>query len=245
MERNAFEMGYIFAGEKMGAAVLRTSVLLCLAALGIAYGQQAAPPRTQVENKTGPKELGPATSPTAEKAAESVKAPVGIPAMPTAAPVDPGKFEIGAEDILAVRVWHEPELSSAVQVRPDGKITLPLIGEVQAAGLTLEALKAQIVTALSEYINKPEVMVSLQSVQSRRYHITGEVNRPGTFPLVIPVTVLEALTNSGGFREFANPKKITILRKGKIIKFNYNEVVKGKNMQQNIPIENGDYIVVP
>lgn len=231
----------------MSVAVQRMIILfwLMLMAFGIASGQQATPPRTQVEEKEAPKELGPATSPTAEKAAEAVKAPVGVTPMPTAAPVDPKTFELGPEDILAVRVWREPELSSAVQIRPDGKITLPLIGEIQAAGLTPEALKEKVVEALSEYINKPEVMVSLQSVQSRRYHITGEVGRPGTFPLVVPVTILEALMNAGGFREFANTKKITILRKNKLIKFNYNDVIKGKNMQQNIPVENGDFINVP
>jgi polysaccharide export outer membrane protein len=198
-----------------------------------------------VDPKEAPKELGPATQKTAEESAEAVKAPAGITAMPTAAPVDPSKFEIGAEDILRIAVWKEPELSTAVQVRPDGKITLPLIGEIRAAGETPESLKNKIVSALSEYINKPEVMVSLQSVQSRRYYISGEVGRPGTFPLVVPVTVLEALTNAGGFREFANTKKIRILRNNKIIYFNYNDVSKGKNLSQNIQIENGDHIFVP
>jgi polysaccharide export outer membrane protein len=212
---------------------------------GIAYSQQATPPRTQVEEREKPKELGPATSPTAEKAADAVKAPVAVTAMPTAAPVDPKTFVIGAEDILMIRVWREPELSSAVQVRPDGKITLPLVGELQAAGFTPEELKAKVVESLSEFINKPEVMVSLQQVLSRRYYITGGVNRPGTYPLVVSVSVLEALTNAGGFREFANTKKITILRKGKLIKFNYNDVIKGKNLDQNIQVENGDFINVP
>ena len=208
---------------------------------------QAPPPRTPVEPKEAPTELGPATSQTTEKAAEAVKAPVGATPMPTAAPVDPKSFKIGPEDILLVRVWREPELSSAVEVRPDGKITLPLIGELQAAGETADTLRNKVVEALSEYINKPEVMVSIQAVRSRRYHITGEVNRPGAYPLVVPINVLEALTNAGGFREFANTKKITILRKGveKPLKFNYNDVIRGKNMEQNIPVENGDFIHVP
>ena len=88
-------------------------------------------------------------------------------------------------------------------------------------------------------------MVQVQSVQSRRYYITGEVLRPGTFPLVVPIRVLEALTNAGGFREFADTKKIRILRNGKTIKFNYKDVSNGKNMDQNIEIEHGDFIVVP
>ena len=221
----------------------RLMLLLCFISASLLA--QAPPLRSHVERQDAPRELGPATTPTTERAAEAVRAPVGPTPMPTAAPVDPKTFEIGPEDILLVRVWREPELSSAVEVRPDGKITLPLVGEVQAAGQTADALKSTIVEHLSEFINKPEVMVSIQSVRSRRYHIQGEVNRPGTFPLVIPVTVLEALTNAGGFREFANTKKVTILRKGKLLKFNYNDVVKGKNMDQNVTVENGDLIHIP
>jgi polysaccharide export outer membrane protein len=229
--------------------VVLNRILACLLAitmLCVAFAQAPEPKNTgpkKEESKS--QELGPATAKTKEEAAEAVKTPAAIPATPTAAPVDPKSYIIGPEDILLVRVWREPELSGGVQVRPDGKITLPLIGELEAAGLTPEGLKNKIVESYEEYINKPEVIVSLQSVQSKRYYITGEVNRPGTFPLVVPVTILEALTNSGGFREFANTKKITVLRAGKILKFNYNDVVKGKNMEQNIRLENGDYIVVP
>jgi polysaccharide export outer membrane protein len=221
-----------------------SAMILLLVTVGGVFAQpvQRTNPNDKKEEK---QELGPATAKTKEEAEAAVKAPVAIPVLPTAAPVDPKTYVIGPEDILSVRVWREPELSGAVQVRPDGKITLPLVGELQAAGETPEGLKNKVSEALQEYIVKPDVIVSLQSVQSRKYFITGEVSRPGTFPLVVPVTVLEALTNAGSFREFANTKKITILRKGKILKFNYNDVVKGKNMQQNIPIENGDYIVVP
>jgi polysaccharide export outer membrane protein len=221
-----------------------SAMILLLVTVGAVFAQpvQRTNPNDKKEEK---QELGPATAKTKEEAEAAVKAPVAVPVLPTAAPVDPKTYVIGPEDILAVRVWREPELSGAVQVRPDGKITLPLIGELQAAGETPEGLKTKVSEALQEYIVKPDVIVSLQSVQSRKYYITGEVSRPGTFPLVVPVSVLEALTNAGGFREFANTKKITILRKGKILKFNYNDVVKGKNMQQNIQIENGDYIVVP
>jgi len=227
----------------MRAGVSRVLLVCCF--ISTVLLAQAPPPRTPVESKDAPAELGPGTSLTTEKAAEAVKSAVGPTPMPTAAPVDPKTFQIGPEDILLIRVWREPELSSAVEVRPDGKISLPLIGELQAAGETAESLKTKVVELLSEYINKPEVMVSIQAVRSRRYHIQGEVTRPGTFPLVVPVTILEALTNAGGFREFANTKKITVLRKGKIIKFNYNDVVKGKNLDQNIMLENGDFIHVP
>jgi polysaccharide export outer membrane protein len=228
----------------MHPLVSRILLALYIFTAVLCFGQAPAP-RTPVEEKEAPKELGPSTQRTTEEAAEAVKAPTGVTPMPTAAPVDPAKFEIGREDILRISVWKEPELSSAVQVRPDGKITLPLVGDIRAAGETPESLKAKIVEALTEYINKPEVMVTVLSVQSRRYYISGEVTRPGTFPLVVPVTILEALTNAGGFREFANTKKIRILRQGKVIYFNYNDVSKGKNLSQNIPVENGDHIFVP
>jgi polysaccharide export outer membrane protein len=220
------------------------ATFLMLFCMGVVYAQ--AVPRTNPNDKKDEKqELGPATGKTKEETENSAKTPTGIQPMPTAAPVDPRTYVIGPEDILVVRVWREPELSNAVQVRPDGKITLQLVGELEAAGQTPEGLQKKIVDALQEFIVKPDVTVSIQSVQSRKYFITGEVGRAGTFPLVVPTRILEALTNAGGFREFANTKKITILRSGKILKFNWNEVVKGKKMEQNVFIENGDYIVVP
>jgi polysaccharide export outer membrane protein len=224
------------------ARILASLAVLIMLPL-IAVGQATAPkPQTEKEE---PQELAPLTAKTAEEAAAAAKAPVDITRMPTAAPVDPHSYVIGPEDILVIRVWREPELSQGVQVRPDGMITLPLVGDLKAAGLTPAGLQKKVVDALSEYINKPEVTVSLNSVQSKKYYIVGEVSRPGTFPLVVPITILQALTNAGGFREFADTKKITILRNGKILKFNYKDVVKGKNMDQNILVENGDYIVVP
>ena len=161
------------------------------------------------------------------------------------APVDTRTYQLGAEDVILVRVWREPELSGAMTVRPDGQITMPLIGDVKASGLTPLQLGEQIAEKLSKFINGPEVMVSVQAVRSKRYSVTGEVGRPGVYPLVVPTTVLDALTAAGGFREFANSKNVTIIRGSKRFKFNYKDVIKGKNMSQNILLENGDYIVVP
>ena len=159
--------------------------------------------------------------------------------------VDPKTFQIGSEDLLAIQVWREPDLSRQVIVRPDGKITMPLIAEVQASGLTPDQLAASLAESLSKFLNNPQVIVSVLQVNSKKYYVTGEVSKPGSFPLVVPTRVLEALTASGGFRDFANTKKIVILRKGQRLKFNYKEVIKGKNSEQNIFIENGDYIIVP
>jgi polysaccharide biosynthesis/export protein len=228
----------------MRAAVRRVSALLLLLMASFALAQQ--PPRTpsqQSEEKATT--LAPNTSPTAEEAAAKVKTPVGVAAMPTAAAVDPKSFVLGPEDIIAIRVWREPELSFAAQIRPDGKITMQLVGEIQAAGLTPEQLQHSVIEKLKEFINKPEVSVSVQSVQSKCYYITGEVGRSGKFPLIVPIRIQEALTNAGGFREYANTKKIIIMRGEKRIKFNLQEVIKGKNLDQNIYIENGDHIHVP
>ena len=159
--------------------------------------------------------------------------------------VDPKNYLIGPEDVLLVRVWREADLSGPASVRPDGKITLALGGEVQAAGLTPDALGKKITEVLSNFVNSPQVTVSVQQVNSKRYYISGEVNHSGVFPMVMPTTILEALVNAGGFRDFANSKKIVILRGTKRLNFNYKEVIKGKNLEQNVLLENGDHIVVP
>lgn len=161
------------------------------------------------------------------------------------APVDLGTYNIGPEDVLQVRVWREPEVSAAPTVRPDGMISLPLIGEVRAGGLTPTELGEAITEKLSEFLNRPEVFVAVQQVRSKKYYLTGQVNRTGAFPLLVPTTVLEALSASGGFQQWANRKNITILRGTERFKFNYNEVIKGKHPEQNIYLENGDHIIVP
>jgi polysaccharide biosynthesis/export protein len=160
------------------------------------------------------------------------------------APVDPKTYVIGAEDVLAVRVWKEPDASAIVTVRPDGKITLSLGGDIQASGLTPEQLSKRIAETMSSYINRPQVTVIVQGVYSKKYYISGEVSRPGAFPLVVPTTIVEALTQAGGFREFANQKKIIVMRGSKRVPFNYKEYIKGKGLDQNIQLENGDHIVV-
>jgi polysaccharide export outer membrane protein len=183
-----------------------------------------------------------------KKGAKSAK-PEAAVAATTGTPLDPKTFVIGPEDILAIRVWRDPEVSGQVMVRPDGKITLQLLGEIQAAGLTPEGLTQQVFEGLSKLkksIDKSEVTVTIQTVNSRKYYVQGEVYRAGQFPLLVPTTVLEALGNSGGFREFANQKKVVILRKGgQRFHFNYKEVIAGKKLEQNILLQPGDQIIVP
>jgi polysaccharide export outer membrane protein len=183
-----------------------------------------------------------------EKKGAQPPTPGAAAASATAGTLDPKSFVIGAEDVLVVRVWRDPEVSGQVVVRPDGKITLQLLGEVQAAGLTPEGLTESIFEGLSKLkktIDKSEVTVTVLAVNSRKYFIQGEVNKTGQFPLLVPTTVLEALGSAGGFREFANQKKIMIIRKGGArFNFNYKEVIAGKKMEQNILLQPGDQIIV-
>ena len=164
-------------------------------------------------------------------------------AMPLGAPLDPN-YEIGAEDVLFVKVWREADFTGQYAVRPDGKITVPLIGDMKAAGLTTDTLTANLKIALSDYILRPEVNVIVISANSKKFYIAGEVNRPGIYPLVVPTRVFDALSSAGGFREFANRKDIVIVRGTKRLKFNYAEVLKGKKLDQNIFLESGDTLIV-
>jgi polysaccharide export outer membrane protein len=161
-----------------------------------------------------------------------------------AAPVDPKTYRIGPEDVISIMVWREKDMSGMFVVRPDGRITLPLAGEMAVAEFTPEQVQAKVIEAYSKFINKPEVSVSLARVGSKKYYLVGQIMRTGMFPLVVPITVLEAINAAGGFQEFANRKKVIILRGNQRIKFNYDDVIKGKNMSQNIPVENGDHIIV-
>jgi polysaccharide biosynthesis/export protein len=210
----------------VSAAILMAG---CLSAAG--QSQSVAPK---------PNEPRPPQTPAAPNSATPEKSPES-----SAAAVDPNKYLIGPEDLLFVRVWREPDFTLPAAVRPDGKITMPLIGDVQAGEQTPMQLTKTITELLGKYINNPDVNVIVQEVRSKKYYIDGEVNKPGTYLLVTPTTILEALSNAGGFRDFANSKKIRILRQGNILHFNYKDVSRGKNLEQNIKVESGDHIIVP
>jgi polysaccharide export outer membrane protein len=172
-------------------------------------------------------------------------------AVPTASQVQVNyaEYKIGAQDVLRIDVWKEDQLTRIVPVRPDGKVTLPLLNDVQAVGLTPMQLAGLISEGLKKYINNPQVTVTITEINSRRIYVTGEVVRSGAFPLLPSMTVLQALSSSGGFTQFARTKKIYVLRveDGKQVKlpFNYKEVVDGKKPEQNILLQPGDVIVVP
>ena len=159
------------------------------------------------------------------------------------------EYKIGPQDVLRIDVWKEAEVSRAVPVRPDGKISLPLLNDVQAAGLTPMQLSTVIADGLKKFMNDPQVTVSVSEINSRRIYVTGEVTRAGAFPLLPNMTVLQALSSSGGFTQFAKLKNIYVLRieDGKQVKlpFNYKDAVNGKKPEQNVLLQPGDVIVVP
>jgi len=184
-----------------------------------------------------------------EKKEEPKEAKSQGPTNGAAAATDDPTYKIGAQDTLRIDVWREDQLTRTIPVRPDGKITLPLLNDVQAVGLTPMELAAVISEGLKKYITNPQVTVSVTEINSKRIYVNGEVNRSGAFQLLPHMTILQALSGSGGFTAFAKIRSIYILRvkSGKSVKipFNYKEAIKGKNFEQNIELEPGDVIVVP
>jgi polysaccharide biosynthesis/export protein len=224
----------------------------------------ASPPETN-QNPTGQNPTGPIATP------QNAAAPAVQPATPApndqpppsgkaealgrfaGAKPDSGKkaYVIGKLDVLTIKVWNNPNLSGLVPVDSDGLISMSLIGEIKADGLTTKQLKEKLVERLRDFFNNnPDVDITVTKVNSKRYFVYGGVGRAGEYPLVQETTVMDALSSVGGFAPFGNKKKIRVQRmlpSGAVqeFKFNYDEVSKGKNMQQNIVIENGDRIFVP
>jgi polysaccharide export outer membrane protein len=194
-----------------------------------------APVRAQATANSAPKDAGGAGQAATTNAHQ-------------AATHDPS-YLIGAQDVLDVDVWKEKELTRTVEVRPDGRISLPLLNDIQAAGLTPMQLAANITDGLKKFITDPQVTVIVTQINSQRVYILGEVNKPGAYPLLPGMNVLEALSTAGGFTMFANTKKIYVLRqeagKQKKLPFNYKRVVSGKSADQNVVLRAGDQIVVP
>ncbi|HEX4031079.1 MAG TPA: polysaccharide biosynthesis/export family protein [Terracidiphilus sp.] len=159
-------------------------------------------------------------------------------------------FVIGADDVLAISVWKEPDVSRSIVVRSDGKISLPLAGEIVAAGQTPLQLEQEITARLKNYITDPQVTVIVQQINSQKFNILGQVTKPGAYPLSAAATIVDAIAAASGFRDFAKKKGIYILRKNASgvevrIPFNYQDFIKGKNTSQNIAIQPHDTIIVP
>jgi len=201
------------------------------------------------DSTTAAKPVIPADSGAKESATATPLPPTNTPAS-RVSPVKSDSYVIGVGDGLGINVWKEPELSKNVPVRPDGMITLPLVGEIKAAGLTPVQLQEQITASLAKVMSDPQVVVVVEAVNSLSFNIMGNVFKPGYYPLARPITMLDAIALSGGFRDFAKEKKIYILRTapdGTQLKlhFNYKQVIKGQKMSQNIMVEPRDTIVVP
>ncbi|HEX2458720.1 MAG TPA: polysaccharide biosynthesis/export family protein [Vicinamibacterales bacterium] len=168
---------------------------------------------------------------------------------PAAAPSLPADYVIGPEDVLGVVFWRDQDMTGDVTVRPDGMVTLPLLGDVAAAGLTPDVLREQIQKAASKYVQDPSVTIVVRQINSRKVFITGEVKTPGAFPLTGPRTVMQVIALAGGLNEWADAKNITVARteNGRQVsfKFNYKDVAQGKKLEQNILLKPGDTVIVP
>jgi polysaccharide export outer membrane protein len=196
---------------------------------------------TGLMSRGGAAQQPPAAAPPAGAAASSRGA---APAAPV-----PADYVIGPEDVLSVVYWRDKDMTGDVAVRSDGKISLPLINDVQAAGLTPAQLRDRLLEASKDYFEDPSVTVGVKQMNSRKVFITGEVSKPGPYPLVAPTSVLQLISIAGGLRDYADRKKILIVRNenGRPMSylFNYKDVVSRKNLRQNIELKPGDTVIVP
>jgi polysaccharide biosynthesis/export protein len=202
------------------------------------------------QNGTSPAEVAQSALPDNGAAAKSGQPAAPDTTPPRVADVPPSGFVIGVEDILNINVWKEPEMSRALPVRPDGMITLPLIGEIKAVGLTPLQLQDQISGSLKKFMADPQVTVIVVEVHSLTFNVVGQVLKPGYYPLTRRMTVLDAIALSGGFQPFAKQKKVYVLRtsaNGKQVRlpFNYKDVIKGKRADENIELQPRDTVVIP
>ena len=182
---------------------------------------------------------------TRAASAQTAPAPPAAPAGVT----PPADYVIGPDDSLSIIFWKDKDMSAEVVVRPDGMISLPLLNDVQAAGLTPDQLRANVTKVATKWVEDPNVMVIVKEIKSRKVYITGQVSKPSPYPLAGPTTVLQLISMAGGLLDFADGKNISIIRveKGQPVsyRFNYNDVLKRRNLKQNIELKPGDQVVVP
>ena len=226
-------------------ALLGMAPALCPAA-GSPNQAPSAPPQAGSSAPAGDRKpaLEPAAPADPAKLAEPKASPEARP--PAALPVDTKTYLIGAQDELSIQVVGEKDYSGQYLVRPDGRISMPFINEVKAAGKTPEELGKDVAARLTEFLKQPRVYVMLLAVKSKKYYINGEVLKPGEFDLIVPTTVMEGLVQAGGFKDFANQKDIRVLRDGgkTVLHFNFKDMLKGKDLKQNVMLQPGDIIVV-
>lgn len=186
---------------------------------------------------------------SAQVSSSTTPAPVASAAPAAPAVVPPPGYVIGVDDVLGILFWREKDLSGDVTVRPDGKITLPLLNEVNAAGLTPDQLRAEVTQGASRFIADPNVTVVVRQINSRKVFLVGQVQKPGPYPLTGPTTVLQLLSIGGGLLDYADDKNIMVMRtengREQAMRFNYKEVSKGRNLKQNVELKPGDTVLVP
>jgi polysaccharide export outer membrane protein len=225
-----------FAGASLTGGVRRSLLACFLFAIAFCGGIQGSAAAAQQDDGTTP-----ATNPAN---------PPAEPAPASGSTRPDATYMIGADDVLAINVWKENEITRSVPVRSDGRISLPLIGDVQAAGRTPMQLEQDIAEKLKGYITDPQVTVIVQQINSQKFNILGQVGRPGSFPLTAGTTIVDAIAIAGGFRDFAKKKGVYLLRQGPTgnqerYNFNYERFIKGKDTAQNIKVQPHDTIVVP
>ena len=169
---------------------------------------------------------------------------------PVRSPSAPAGYVIGVDDVLSILFWRDKDLSAPeITVRPDGKVTLPLLNDIQAAGLSPEQLREVVLEAARKYVEDPNPTVIVKEIKSRKVFITGQVEKPGPYPLNGPTTILQLIATAGGLREFADGKNISVMRnqlgRQLVFAFSYQDLLKKKNLSQNIGLEPGDTVVVP
>ncbi len=191
---------------------------------------------------------GARSTPGVRRPTQTAQAPVE-PAPAAGVTAAPADYVIGADDVLTVSFWRDKDMSGDVVVRPDGKITLPLLNDLDAAGLTPEQLRVKVSEAASRYIEEPAATVTVKQINSRKVYITGEVGRPGPYPLTVPTTVLQLISLAGGLSPFAKKDEIVVIRneagKQLTFPFDYSAVTKRKKLNQNIVLKPGDSVLVP
>jgi polysaccharide export outer membrane protein len=222
---------------RVGLTGAFVAAVLCALSAQMVSAQTQAPPRTAPATRPGGQ---PPTAP-----AQPAPRQAGLATTGMAIPTD---YVIGPDDVLGIVFWRDTDMTGDVTVRPDGMITLPLIRDIKAAGLTPDQLRDQVTKAAAKFIEDPNVTVVVRQINSRNVFITGQVARPGPYGVSGQMTVLQLIAVAGGLTEFANSKNIQILRtengQARSYKFNYNEVAEGKKLEQNIVLKPGDQVIV-
>jgi polysaccharide export outer membrane protein len=231
---------------RTGFLVALSLALVTVPAASVHAQQMRTPAEAPTARPVVPGHTVPAAMPQQAPAAS----PVTTPPVPSALAPLPSDYIIGPGDVVHISVWKNETLSRTMPVRPDGKVSMPLLHDIQAAGLTAMQLRDKIAGALAEFLPNPEVAVSVTEVHSFRVSVLGEVQKPGVLELRGQTTILEVLAMAGGFRDFASPSKITVIRtegdgKTQKLRFNYNRAVSSASDEQNLVLRSGDVIVVP